>query len=301
LVTKKRVNLPTVDFAIVLARKSQRLLDQPMPSTEMTKVIVDEVNPASQRNYREFRPEPFFAASVECFWISTVFTVPRTPSFHRVLPDGCMDLLFDFSALGSQRASVIGTMTRPLTFTTTGPVDLFGVRFRPGGLSRFMTLNAAELTDAQADLTNFWGPLAEEIWHRLADANPTKRMSLLQEILRKRGNQRPQTDPYLHHCVTRIEEARGSARIDDLENSTGLSGRQLERKFARALGVSPKTFARIVRFKAVAAAVASSDPPTWVQLANDFEFADQPHLAREFKAFSGLRPTDYARAANQPG
>jgi len=68
-----------------------------------------------------------------------------------------MDLLFDFMAVGSGRASVIGTMTRPITGTTTGSVDLFGVRFHPGGLSGLLTLNAAELTDARVDLANFWG------------------------------------------------------------------------------------------------------------------------------------------------
>src|SRR5687768_17728539 len=97
-------------------------------------------------HYREFPPEPLLAGFVECFWTSTVRAAPRTSSFYRVLPDGCMDLLFDFSAVGRARASVIGTMTRPLTVITTGPVDLLGVRFRPGGLSVFLTLDATEVT-----------------------------------------------------------------------------------------------------------------------------------------------------------
>jgi AraC-like DNA-binding protein len=210
-----------------------------------------------------------------------------------------MDLLFDFMSVGSQRASVIGTMTRPLTVTTTGPVDLLGVRFRPGGLSAFLTLDAAELTDAQVDLTNFWGHLAEEIWRRLSEATPAGRVWLLHEMLNARANGRIQTDPFILHCVTRIEAARGDLRIGELEKSTGLSARQLERKFARHLGISPKTFARVVRFRALAAAATKPDP-NWVTLAGDFGFADQPHLAREFKAFAGLTPTDYLDATSDP-
>jgi len=79
--------------------------------------------------------------------------------------------------------------------------------------------------------------------------------------------------------------------------STGLSARQLERKFARNLGISPKTFARVVRFKSVVAAAGRPDPPDWVRLAGDFGYADQPHLVREFKIFSGLTPVDYRQAA----
>src|SRR6266545_3200550 len=131
-----------------------------MSSVEVDKSPAHDAGHALQLYYREFPPGPFLAAAVECFWTSTVLTAPRASSFHRVLPDGCMDLLFDFTAVGRRRASVIGTMTRPLTVTTSGPVDLLGVRFRPGGLAAFVTLDAAELTDTRVDLTDFWGRLA---------------------------------------------------------------------------------------------------------------------------------------------
>jgi AraC-like DNA-binding protein len=255
---------------------------------------------ASQSHYREFPPGPFLAGLVECFWTSTVPTPPRTSSFHRVLPDGCMDLLFDFTTVGSRRSSVIGTMTRALTVTTTGPVDLLGVRFRPGGLSAFLTLDAAELTDARVDLTSFWGQLAGELWQRLGEATAANRVWLLQEALASRANGRIKVDTFIHHCVARIEAACGALRIGDLEKTTGLSTRQLERKFARHLGISPKTFSRVVRFKSVAAVTARSDPPDWVTLAGDFGYADQPHLVREFKAFSGLTPVEYLDATNNP-
>ena len=209
-----------------------------------------------------------------------------------------MDLLFDFTTVGSRRTSVIGTMTRSLTVSTNGPVDLLGVRFRPGGLSAFLTLDAAELTDTQADLTNFWGQLAEQVWHRLGEAIVTDRIWLLREVLGARANGRIQIDPFVHHCVTRIESVRGGFRIGDLEKSTGLSTRQIERKFARDLGISPKIFARVIRFRRVVAAVANRASPHWATLAVDFGFADQPHLAREFKAFSGLTPADYLDTTN---
>jgi AraC-like DNA-binding protein len=208
-----------------------------------------------------------------------------------------MDLLFDFRAGDGRRALVIGTMSRPLIFTTTGLVDLLGVRFRPGGLAGFLPLEAAELTDARVDLTNFWGPWAQETWQRLGEATPADRVGLLQEVLGARANGRFHTDPFVRHCVARIEAARGSLRIGDLERSTGLSARQLERKFTRHLGISPKTFARVVRFKSVVAAAGRPDPPDWVRLAGDFGYADQPHLVREFKIFSGLTPVDYRQAA----
>ena len=79
---------------------------------------------ASQRRYRVFAPGPYLAASIECFWTGTMPAAPRKAPLYRVLPDKCMDLLFDLTPAGNQRASVIGTMTRPLIFAAAGPVDV---------------------------------------------------------------------------------------------------------------------------------------------------------------------------------
>ena len=96
--------------------------------------------------------------------------------------------------------------------------------------------------------------------------------------------------------MARIEAAGGALGLRELEASTGLSARQVERKFARHLGVGPKAFARIIRFKAVERAAAGPGRQDWARLAADLGFADQSHLVREFRAFSGLTPTEYRRA-----
>jgi AraC-like DNA-binding protein len=248
--------------------------------------------------YREFPPGSFLAPFIECFWTSTVRPARESPACYRVLPDGCMDFLFDFNATTARRVSLVGTMTRPLSVVTTGAVDLLGIRFRPGGLSMFCALDAAELTDASADLSEFWGHFAEELWHELAGATLARRLSRLQEVLGARANGRLRPDPFIHHCIARIDAAHGSLRIADLEKGTGLGGRQLERKFSAQIGISPKAFARVIRFKHVAAA-ARSKSANWARLAADFGFADQSHLVREFKAFAGVTPSAYLHASGE--
>ena len=81
-------------------------------------------------------------------------------------------------------------------------------RFRPGGLSGFLALNAAELNDAVVDLANFRGPLAPQGWPQLAEATPENRVRLLQEMLRARANGQIQIDPLLQHCAIEIRAAR---------------------------------------------------------------------------------------------
>ena len=176
--------------------------------------------------YREFAPGSFLGGVVECFWTSSVQLSVGTAHEYRVLPDGCMDLLFDFQAGASQRALMIGTMSRAQIIEVTGGVDLLGVRFHPGGLGTLFAINAADLANAEASLGDFWGKVACELWEQLAEAGPEERVRRLQDALIVRMKGRPQIDPFLRHCVARIGTARGSLKVGDLERSTGLGLRQ---------------------------------------------------------------------------
>ncbi|PTY08350.1 AraC family transcriptional regulator [Opitutaceae bacterium EW11] len=254
---------------------------------------------SSPPNYRELSPSPRFAAAVECFWTSASSgPADAVADAHDVLPDGCMDVIFDFSPAADGRAVVIGTMTRPLAVEPHGTSDLLGVRFRPGGLPTLLRLDASQLTDEQAELAEFWGTHAGELWERLAEAGPERRIQILEAALakgaEKRGSLSP--DPVLSHCVGRIEACAGNVRLSDLERSSGLGSRQLERRFLQQIGVGPKAFARIARFKAVAGAAGSSGGTVrWSALAYEYGFSDQAHLSREFRTFAGVTPVEYLR------
>ncbi len=91
--------------------------------------------------YNQFKPRHILRDHIECFW--TITSVSTEPAFshHRVFPDGCMDVIFDFG--DSQRrtpAYVVGTMSRPILSTVNGGVDLLGVRFKPGVSQAFFRI-----------------------------------------------------------------------------------------------------------------------------------------------------------------
>jgi len=209
-----------------------------------------------------------------------------------------MDLLFDFTAAAEARASLVGTMTRPLIVTRPGPVDVFGIRFRPGGLSQYLKLEAAEITDLVCDLTDFLGKLAGQLWEKLAEVASDERIGIAEEILCRLADGGIRVDPAIERCVLRIQQVDGCLRMNELEQGSGLSARQLERKFARHLGIPPKTFARVARFRAVLKRARLRNAPDWARIAADFGFADQAHLIRDFKALGGFTPSEYISARN---
>ncbi|WP_313918457.1 DUF6597 domain-containing transcriptional factor, partial [Tahibacter sp.] len=95
--------------------------------------------------YRELLPCAPLRPLLRCCWSVRGTPVATTP--QRVLPDGCADLLFDLGGEEPQ-AHWIGTMRRAvLVPTRRNAVDLFGLRFAPGGLHALLGMPMSVCTD----------------------------------------------------------------------------------------------------------------------------------------------------------
>jgi AraC-like DNA-binding protein len=79
----------------------------------------------------------------------------------------------------------------------------------------------------------------------------------------------------------------------------GLSARRFIELFRREVGVSPKTFCRIVRFQGALQRIAVASSPNFVRLALDCGYYDQAHLIHDFKDFTGLTPTAFLEARGE--
>jgi AraC-like DNA-binding protein len=87
-------------------------------------------------------------------------------------------------------------------------------------------------------------------------------------------------------------------RVEDLARELGWSRRHLAVQFRDALGFTPKAMARVIRFERMLDRLRAGDP--LADVAYDAGYADQAHLNRDFRAFSGLAPTDYLRRIEDP-
>lgn len=223
--------------------------------------------------YAEIRPTAALQPWVECFWTNR--DDAREPRVHRVLPDGCADLVFDLSAGDSD---VVGTMTRPLIITSDAPSNFFGIRFRPGRAAAFLRVPLAELTDARVSLRDVWREFSGDL----------SIASLEAELLRRLD---PDRDRRVDYAVNRIVTTNGAARIDEIANEAGISRQHLARQFQHHVGVSPKTLARVMRFRRMVDAVERG--VDWADIAARFGFYDQSHLIAEFRELAGMTPNEY--------
>ncbi|WP_338783876.1 DUF6597 domain-containing transcriptional factor [Streptomyces sp. DG1A-41] len=202
---------------------------------------------------------------------------PEPDGAARVLPDGCMDLLWH-----EGRLLVAGPDTHAYV-TDGGETGTWaGVRFYPGTAPALLGVPAHELRDRRVELTDLWP--ASEV-RRLAarvNAAPDPASGLEDLALRQAAGTDP-PDPLLRQVVTALDAGRPVAAIAD---ELGLGARQLHRRSLTAFGYGPKVLARILRLRRALALARGGVP--FGETAARAGYADQAHLAREVRELAGL-------------
>jgi transcriptional regulator GlxA family with amidase domain len=103
-------------------------------------------------------------------------------------------------------------------------------------------------------------------------------------------------DPVVSCAIQMIEQSRGRIPIAVLASSLEITERQLERKFAQHVGLSPKAFCRVIRFARAKSLISQMPGSADVPVAYACGYSDQTHLIREFKLFTGQTPSCYERS-----
>jgi AraC-like DNA-binding protein len=83
---------------------------------------------------------------------------------------------------------------------------------------------------------------------------------------------------------------RGCLRVQAVADGMGLSLRQFERRFTTHVGISPKVYARILRFE-VAIHKKSISAMTWTSIAHELGYCDKAHMIHDFQSLSSERPS----------
>jgi AraC-like DNA-binding protein len=239
------------------------------------------------------------AAHVESCWFMRGASAAALPEGHRILPDGCMEFVFqlgdpflELQAAGGWKQQparlLVGQMTQRVEVRPSGVIDTVGLHFHPAGTAAFVEGSMKRFRDCIVDLDDALGEDLAALAARLVRArNSASRMALLMAWLQ--GRIRP-ADALMAEASRRLQDAAGQLDIGSLGTALGLGERQLRRRFEAAVGLAPKRFARLLRFQRVFEQQRESDAKVWAQVALECGYFDQAHFNRDFRAFSGLAP-----------
>ena len=227
---------------------------------------------------------------MECYWALTA--EQASPWKSRILPDGSNDLIIDLAA--EPRPFVVGAMRRADVVPLSGRVELLGVRFRPGGALPFLRVPLNQLTDKHVALDALWGGAADSLADAVAAAPPGDRVTVLERMLLAGFRQPRLDDDLILRAVTLMRRTRGGIGIRAAAQALGTGERRLERAFDLAVGLSPKRFARVLRFLGAVREIGRLAARPLAAVAFDSGYSDHPHFIREFKRLAGVTPAQYA-------
>jgi AraC-like DNA-binding protein len=235
--------------------------------------------------YREFRPRAELSELVACTWEREVPNVDASAA-TRVLPDGCVDLIWHGGGL-----VVAGPDRGPFLSPPRPGATIVGIRLRPGAAGLVLGLPASELHDTRVPLEAVWGHRGAELAEEVADAGSAPhRRGRLERIVHEQLTRVGEPDSLVLAATRRL--GLPGSRVGSLTRAFGTSERQLLRRFNSAVGYGPKTLDRVLRFQRFLAhsRAASNGNAGLARLAADAGYADQAHLSRECVRLSGLTP-----------
>lgn len=256
----------------------------------------------SSIEYSEHAPHPSVREAVVCYWTLRSDGDHAIAEPRRILPDGCVDIIFNFgdplrsvivgrSSFNRLPWYVVGAMTRPVKVQTTGRTDILGIRFRPGYAKPFLSTPAYAFTDISLSLEDVWGQRGAEIGEKLAGTKIVHgRMKILDMELFHRYRQAGKPSGPLKLAILTLLKSGGQNRIADVAAQCGISTRHLGRQFEDAVGLSPKLFANIIRFQKAFSIARQATPPDWLSLVFESGYYDQSHMINDFQKFANCSP-----------
>lgn len=223
-------------------------------------------------------------------WITFIVSVDGPVRVSGTVDDG---VRFDPARATSYDVCVAGL--HPVAARVEQPADQAGVQLavHPLAARALLGCRAAELVGPGDHGHEVLGRAAAELHERVnARTEGEDRLDVLQEWVRDRsgGARTSSVRSELVWAWQLLEDSGGRRRIDDLARQVLLSPRQLRALMVAETGLSPKQLGRQFRFDAVIARLTEGTC-SLAEIAVAAGYADQAHLAREFRQMAGCSPT----------
>lgn len=254
--------------------------------------------------YNEYSPSLLLAPYIDKYW-----EFKGNPEYGmkiNILPDGCTDFIFTLGEVANMieeeslimqpyRSYFVGPMNRYSTLVTYAEtVHMFGIRFLPCGLFRFMQLPLEELGNQRISTHDVGGIFNDSLAERLCEhPHIQNRIKLVESFLFQALCTNGMIEKQISYAVDCINFSKGKLPVRSLAENICLCQRHFERKFKHYTGYSPKEYSRIIKFKNAMGLLRSTSCDNLLSIAVEAGYYDAAHLSKEIKALSGNTPGSF--------
>lgn len=218
------------------------------------------------------------------------------------LPDGYAEIVFNLgekferAALGSDQAAsamassyAIGARSHSVVTRDDGNVKVIGVKLEPHMLHSLARTSLADMRDSTISLRDLNDRRLLALEASLNDCTSVCDVRRTLDAFFLAQRQHVRSEPLVEHCLERIRATHGLLSLTEWTRALGVDARTLQRKFAAWVGMTPKTYARIVRFKHAYHRLVTQHAGRHSDDHLD-GYYDQSHFYKEFRFFTGTSP-----------
>ena len=218
-------------------------------------------------DYREHPPPPRLDGLVKAFWTLAGGVGPGDWLAQQAVPDGCVEVIRRLAGRSRWEGNqperfAVGLIERPETFAISGDSRFEGTRLWPWAWALVSDI-----------------PLAAMRGRWIAFEGPS-------DI------------PEAAALAATGRAILAAPTVADMARNTGMSQRTLQRWFERNVGMPPRRYLRLLRFQKAFETVPGE--ASLAAHAADQGFADQAHMAREFRAMAGMPARQARKTARGP-
>jgi len=256
-------------------------------------------------DFARIKPHPDLDEFIECYWM--MYSNDSVPVVEKIIPDGFTEIIFNYRDVYKSKISgdwnlqspnlLAGQLKTFFYLQNTGTTGSVAIKLKPAALTQLFGMRMNQYVDQIVDLDSLPNlklqPLKEKLLAHVNDGSGIEEhlvKGVLDEyfaVIIQNASENSIKDP-----LELIFSSHGLVTVAEMVAVAGVGERQLERLFKKYIGLSPKYYARIIRFNYIFKLIESKNG-SWAEIVYQSGYYDQSHFIQNFKAFTGEDPSSY--------
>lgn len=248
--------------------------------------------------YIEIAPCDELKSYIRCFWGTKKPCQNQTQEVIRqegiVIPDTCMDIIFDIdftkNTISSHFCGMNDFPFRTSNASNTNLVSRFAIRFYAWSVIFFSNESMKNVKNIFTDTKEYFAGIKEELEKVLFEVTDIYDIIRIAEIILLGKIDTNRMNPYVMNSVSQTIKHHGNVKGNELATYSSVGRRQLERLYQEYIGISPYKLADLIRYQYLWNDILKDNNFDVFTSVLKYGYTDQAHLLHNFKKYHTMNP-----------
>lgn len=198
-----------------------------------------------------------------------------------------------------EQTLIVGQQEFRQTFQLSHEFLMIDVIFQPGALNKLLGIPMTEFLNKHIDAELLFGQEMRDVNEQLANTFCYETMfTIIEKFLSEKIKKIKNNLHPIDKIGQFILDNPNSFNLDSIANQACLSHRQFERRFVQQVGITPRFYQRMGRFRKAFELKLRRRQSTWLDIAWQTGYTDYQHLVKDCRQFSENTPNQLLAEEN---